>query len=49
MQAFHSARPEALAVVAEPAEIPGGFLATYKDPAGATLYVMDQSTEQNAP
>jgi catechol 2,3-dioxygenase-like lactoylglutathione lyase family enzyme len=49
VQAFHGARPEALAVVAEPTEIPGGFLATYKDPAGATLYVMDQSTEQTAP
>ena len=27
----------------------GGFLATYKDPGGATIYVMDQSTDQNAP
>jgi catechol 2,3-dioxygenase-like lactoylglutathione lyase family enzyme len=31
---FHTARPETLAVVAEPSEIPGGFLATYQDRAG---------------
>jgi predicted enzyme related to lactoylglutathione lyase len=36
-------------VVEEPSEIPGGFLATYQDPGGATIYVMDQSTDQNAP
>ena len=41
-------RPETLTVVDEPAEIPGGFLATYQDPGGATLYVMDQSTDQTA-
>lgn len=29
--------------------IPGGFLATYKDPGGDTIYVTDQSTDQNAP
>ena len=46
--AFHASRPEALAVVEEPAEIPGGFLAAYRDPGGATLYVMDQSRDQNA-
>ena len=49
VEAFHTARPEALVVVAEPAEIPGGFLAVYQDPGGATLYVMDQATAQNAP
>jgi catechol 2,3-dioxygenase-like lactoylglutathione lyase family enzyme len=49
VKAFHSARAETLAVVEEPSEIPGGFLATYQDPGGATIYVMDQSTEQNAP
>jgi predicted enzyme related to lactoylglutathione lyase len=32
-------------VVAEPSEIPGGFLATYQEPGGATIYVMDQSTD----
>ncbi len=45
VEAFHAGRHEALAVVAAPSEIPGGFLATYQDPGGATLYVMDQSTE----
>ena len=43
--AFHAARAERLTVVAEPAEIPGGFLATYQEPGGATIYVMDQSTD----
>lgn len=46
---FHAGRPETLAVVEEPSEIPGGFLATYQDPGGATIYVMDQSTDQQAP
>jgi len=45
VEAFHTARPETLAVVEEPAEIPGGFQATYQDPGGATIYVMDQSTD----
>jgi catechol 2,3-dioxygenase-like lactoylglutathione lyase family enzyme len=48
VDAFHSARPETLAVIAEPMEIPGGFLATYQDPGGGTIYVMDQSTDQSA-
>jgi catechol 2,3-dioxygenase-like lactoylglutathione lyase family enzyme len=43
--AFHGARSETLTQLAPPAEIPGGFLATYRDPGGATIYVMDQSTE----
>lgn len=47
--AFHAARPETLAVVEEPSEIPGGFLATYQDPGGAAIYVMDQSTDQTTP
>ncbi|MFD9944932.1 VOC family protein [Nonomuraea sp. NPDC059023] len=49
VQAFHAARSETLAVVEPPAEIPGGFQATYKDPGGATILVMDQSAEQGAP
>jgi catechol 2,3-dioxygenase-like lactoylglutathione lyase family enzyme len=49
VKAFHSARAETLAVIEEPSEIPGGFLATYQDPGGATIYVMDQSTDQTAP
>ena len=45
VEAFHAGRPETLAVLDGPSEIPGGFLATYADPGGATLYVMDQSTD----
>lgn len=45
---FHAARHAALRVVDEPAEIPGGFMATYQDPAGATIYVMDQSTDASS-
>lgn len=47
VETFHTGRPEALAVVEAPSEIPGGFLATYQDPGGASIYVMDQSTDQN--
>ncbi len=49
VEAFHSARSKTLGVIEEPSEIPGGFLATYQDPGGAIIYVMDQSTDQNAP
>src|SRR5262249_24356182 len=42
VEAFHAARAESLAVVEEPSKIPGGFSATYQDPGGATIYVMDQ-------
>jgi hypothetical protein len=45
VKAFHAARPDVLNVIAEPAEIPGGLLATYREPVGATIYVMDQSTD----
>jgi catechol 2,3-dioxygenase-like lactoylglutathione lyase family enzyme len=45
VEAFHAARAESLTAVGEPSEIPGGFLATYQDPGGATIYVMDQSTD----
>lgn len=48
VEAFHAARPAALQVVEEPAEIPGGFLATYQDAGGGTIYVMDQSTDADA-
>jgi catechol 2,3-dioxygenase-like lactoylglutathione lyase family enzyme len=48
VEAFHAARPETLGVVEAPAEIPGGFLATYRDPGGATIRVMDQSTDSTA-
>lgn len=45
VQEFDTARPGALRVVDEPSEIPGGFVATYQDPSGATIYVMDQSSD----
>jgi hypothetical protein len=45
VEAFHAARADSLTVLAPPSEIPGGFLATYQDPGGAALYVMDQSTD----
>lgn len=45
VEAFHAARPEALTVLEEPSEIPGGFLAAYQDPGGAAIYILDQSTE----
>ncbi|RBQ18792.1 glyoxalase [Spongiactinospora rosea] len=45
VKAFHAARPEALAVLEEPTEIPGGLQVTYTEPGGATLYVIDRSTE----
>lgn len=48
VEAFHTTRPETLAVLEAPSEIPGGFMATYQDPGGATIYVMDQSTDQTA-
>ena len=47
VEAFHADRGKTLAVLDGPSEIPGGFLATYQDPGGATVYVMDQSTDQN--
>ena len=45
VQQFHDQRPDALQVIEAPAEIPGGFLATYVDAGGVTIYVMDQSTD----
>jgi predicted enzyme related to lactoylglutathione lyase len=43
--AFAEQRPAGLRVLAEPTEIPGGFIATFEDPSGNAMYVMDQSTE----
>ena len=45
VQSFHEKRPAALDVIEEPAEIPGGYLATYRDAGGTTIYVMDQTTD----
>ena len=48
VRAFHASRPESLAVVTEPAEIPGGFMASYRDAGGTAIYVLDQSADQGA-
>ena len=48
LQAFHASRPDSLAVIEEPTEIPGGFQALYQEPGGATIYVIDQSTDAPA-
>lgn len=45
VQAFDSKHPAGLQVVEAPSEIPGGFMATYKDVGGLTIYVIDQSTD----
>jgi catechol 2,3-dioxygenase-like lactoylglutathione lyase family enzyme len=45
VKTFHASRPDTLGVVEDVTEIPGGFMATYQDPGGATIYVMDQSTD----
>ena len=37
--------PETLAVAEAAGEIPGGLVATYKDPGGSTIYVMDRATD----
>jgi catechol 2,3-dioxygenase-like lactoylglutathione lyase family enzyme len=42
VETFHADRPGDLETLAEPSEIPGGFLATYADPSGNVIYVMDQ-------
>ena len=45
LRAWHATKPEALGVIEQPAEIPGGYQAVYADPGGALIYVMDQSTD----
>ena len=47
VEKFHAELPGNLAVVDEPAEIPGGFMATYRESGGTTFYVLDQSTEES--
>jgi catechol 2,3-dioxygenase-like lactoylglutathione lyase family enzyme len=44
--AFHAARAGELKFVREPAEIPGGHWASFEDPAGNHVYLVDQSTAQ---
>jgi hypothetical protein len=48
VESFHASRPGTLTVVEDVSEIPGGFMVTYEDPGGATIYVMDQSSEAAA-
>jgi catechol 2,3-dioxygenase-like lactoylglutathione lyase family enzyme len=43
---FTAERPAGLRPCGEPTEIPGGFMATYEDPSGNAIYVLDQSTEE---
>jgi len=42
---FNAERPDGLRVTSEPQEIPGGYFATFEDPSGNTIYVMDQSLD----
>ncbi len=45
---FHTDRPSALQVSAEPEAIPGGSMATYADQSGNRIYVLDQSEDAAA-
>ncbi|MGI8530576.1 MAG: VOC family protein [Geodermatophilaceae bacterium] len=45
---FHAGRPSELRVSMEPAAIPGGFMATFEDQSGNTMYVIDQSEDAAA-
>lgn len=45
VERFRAERPSGLTEHGEPQDIPGGFLATFHDPSGNTIYVMDQSQE----
>lgn len=42
---FQTGRPGQLRCAAEAAAIPGGFVATFEDQSGNTIYVLDQSTD----
>ncbi len=46
---FHTGRPSELRISMEPEAIPGGFMATFEDQSGNTIYVMDQSEAAAAP
>lgn len=45
---FHAARPAGLEAVSGPDEIPGGFWATYLEPGGSAVHILDQSTDASA-
>ena len=40
---FRAGRPSELRTMGEPDAIPGGFMATFQDGSGNTIYVLDQS------
>ncbi|MGD7706406.1 VOC family protein [Microlunatus sp. Y2014] len=46
--AFHDQHSQKFEVLAPPAEIPGGFMASYAEPGGGTIQVLDQSTDSAA-
>jgi catechol 2,3-dioxygenase-like lactoylglutathione lyase family enzyme len=43
--AFTAQRPDELHLREEPGEIPGGFVASFEDPSGNVIYVLDQSRD----
>ena len=45
---FHTGRPRELRTKLEPEAIPGGSMATYEDPSGNTIYVLDQAEDASA-
>ena len=45
---FRTGLPSDLRIITEPDAIPGGFLATFEDQSGNTIYVMDQSEDTAA-
>ncbi|MBA2389580.1 MAG: hypothetical protein H0V67_04925 [Geodermatophilaceae bacterium] len=45
---FLTGRPSELQVSMEPVAIPGGFMATFQDQSGNTIYVLDQSEDAAA-
>lgn len=44
---YHASRQDGIDVVAEPATMPGGYLARYREPGGSVFYVIDQSTAES--
>ena len=45
---MRTTRRQGTSVIEEPAEIPGGAMATYQEPGGAVLYILDQATDAEA-
>jgi predicted enzyme related to lactoylglutathione lyase len=46
---FQASRPSELGIRMKPEAIPGGFMATFEDQSGNTIYVLDQSEAAAAP